>query len=59
MANSLAPEATRAMASGDPAVVLAVTASPSEANSPSDMATTAGASPALIGRSKESPIARR
>src|ERR1700736_671548 len=56
-AKSLAPVATRAIASGDPLAILVLTARPSELNRPRADATTKGAALASIGRSKENWIA--
>src|SRR5260370_23041792 len=56
-AKSLAPEATRAIASADPLVTWIATASPSAPNRPRADAITKGAAPASIGRSSENWIA--
>src|ERR1700737_2164091 len=56
-AKSLAPVATRAIASGDPLAILVVTARPSELNRPRTDASTKGAALASIGRSRENWIA--
>src|ERR1700730_7573929 len=56
-AKSLAPEATRAIASADPLATWIATASPSAPNSPPADAITNGAAPASIGRSSENWIA--
>ena len=56
-AKSLAPLATRAIASGDPLAISVVTARPSWPNRPSDAATMKGAAPASIGRSRVNWIA--
>src|SRR5258708_35859760 len=56
-AKSLAPAATRAIASGDPLALLVATARPSALNRPRADAIMNGAAPASIGRSSENWIA--